>query len=153
MNEADAKQDPRVMAIRADAVVGNGTCTGIDECWDAHELVEALDRDHVLDPIQAVAWAREQEGLVVEQGLNARWGEDRDPQLQTYREFQQAKAEAEDQLRAAEPAPVQGDVCKHGHTRPCNICEFSAEFERVTIEREQFNARRRAWEAKQRGGR
>lgn len=82
-----AKNDSRVLAIRANEKVGRGSCSSIDECWDSSELVEALDAAGITDAAGAVAWALESEGLHLEAGLNARWGEDDDPQLARYREF------------------------------------------------------------------
>lgn len=42
-----ARIDPRVMAVRADHIVGHGTCSVIDECWDDRELQAELDADGV----------------------------------------------------------------------------------------------------------
>jgi hypothetical protein len=83
-----AEKDPRVLAIRGNPKVGNGTCTSIDECWEARQLVEFLDEAKITDPEAAVQWAIEQEGLHLEQGLNARWGEADDPQLKACQDFQ-----------------------------------------------------------------
>ena len=35
----------------------------------------------------AIEWALDQEGLFLEQGLNQRWGEDDDPQLVAWKEW------------------------------------------------------------------
>jgi len=84
----------RVDAIRADALVGRGTCTSIDECFDTEELMEELDRDSITDPAKAVEWARDQEELHLEMGLNQRWGDDDDPQLLAWREFRKARGKS-----------------------------------------------------------
>lgn len=42
-----ARIDPRVMAVRADDVVGRGTCSVVDECWTDEELQAELDADGV----------------------------------------------------------------------------------------------------------
>lgn len=89
----DFKQDPRVIAIRADKLVGRGSCTSIDECYDAVEIVQTLDAKGVETPEGAVAWARELEGLRLEQGLNQRWGEDDDWQLKAHDDFQRRLGE------------------------------------------------------------
>ena len=38
-----ASSDPRVVAVRADAKVGRGTCSTVDECMTDDELVAWLD--------------------------------------------------------------------------------------------------------------
>jgi hypothetical protein len=80
-----------VAAIRADRLVGTGTCTSIDECWEDSELREALSRDGVTTATGAVEWARKAEGLWLEQACNARWGEDDDPQLAGLYAFREAQ--------------------------------------------------------------
>ena len=82
--------DPRVKAIREDALVGSGTCTSTNECYSDEELVRELDRYNILTPRAAVKFAREGEELHLEQGLNCRWGEDDDPQLLAYNKWQEA---------------------------------------------------------------
>jgi len=82
--------DERVEAVRSDALVGRGSCSSIDECYDDSDLVEALDYAGISTPAAAVRWARESEGLHLEDGLNQRWGEDDDPQLLDYMEWQEA---------------------------------------------------------------
>jgi hypothetical protein len=81
--------DPRVAAIRKDERVGWGSCTSIDECWEDAEIVNMLNADKITDPAAAVKWAYELEGLHLEQGLNQRWGDDDDPQLLAWREWQE----------------------------------------------------------------
>lgn len=84
-----AETDPRVAAIRNDRRVGTGSCTSIDECYGDEELIETLDLEDITTPEAALQWALEQEGLFLEQGLNQRWGEDDDPQLLAYQEWQE----------------------------------------------------------------
>jgi len=79
--------DPRVKAVREDALVGRGTCTSIDECHSDEELAEQLDEYNILTPHAAVKWAREGEEMWLERGLNQRWGADDDPQLLMYNEW------------------------------------------------------------------
>lgn len=79
--------DIRVAAIRHDTRVGWGTCTSIDECYDDRDLVNMLDCADILTAEGAVKWAHIMEGLHLEQGLNQRWGEDDDPQLEAWREW------------------------------------------------------------------
>lgn len=73
--------DARVEAIRKDPCVGRGTCTTLDECFSDDELSWKLNEDGVISASAAIQWARNYEGLFTEQALNARWGEDDDPQL------------------------------------------------------------------------
>ena len=87
MTEAEAKMDPRVVAIRADRRVGRGTCSSIDECWEARELVETLDQEGIKVPETAVRWAHEREGLWLEQGANCTSGEPDCPLVAALREW------------------------------------------------------------------
>ena len=75
--------DARIEAIRSDKNVGRGSCTALDECYSDGEIIAALNDAGIplLAVRTAVTWAYEQEGLQREQALNARWGEDDDPQL------------------------------------------------------------------------
>ena len=77
----------RVTAIRNHPRVGRGTCTSVDECWEDREIIEFLDENNITTEEGAIEWALEQEGLFLEQGLNQRWGEDDDPQLAAWREW------------------------------------------------------------------
>jgi len=83
----DESDDPRIVAIRANEIVGRGTCTAIDECYSDQELLDRLNEDDIETPEQAVRWAIEDEGLWLEKGTNQRWGEDDDPQITRYDEF------------------------------------------------------------------
>lgn len=76
-----------VDAIRADKVVGRGTCSSIDECYSDADIMEALRDRGITTIAAAIKWAREGEEMFLEQGLNQRWGEDDDPQLEMYRDF------------------------------------------------------------------
>jgi len=77
----------RVNAIRNHPRVGRGSCTSVDECWDDKEIIEFLDENNITTEEGAIEWALEQEGLFLEQGLNQRWGEDDDPQLIAWQEW------------------------------------------------------------------
>tara|TARA_Y100000310_G_scaffold342693_1_gene446960 strand:+ start:313 stop:561 length:249 start_codon:yes stop_codon:yes gene_type:complete len=77
----------RVTAIRNHSKVGRGTCTSVDECWDDKDIIEFLDDNGIQTEEGAIEWALEQEGLFLEQGLNQRWGEDDDPQLIAWNEW------------------------------------------------------------------
>ncbi len=77
----------RVTAIRNHPKVGRGTCTSVDECWDDKDIIEFLDDNNITTEEGAIEWALDQEGLFLEQGLNQRWGEDNDPQLIAWNEW------------------------------------------------------------------
>jgi len=77
----------RVTAIRNHPKVGEGTCTSVDECWGDEEIIDFLDDNSITTEEGAIEWALEQEGLFLEQGLNQRWGEDDDPQLIEWNEW------------------------------------------------------------------
>lgn len=87
---ATVPMDAMVAAIRGDKLVGRGTCSSIDECMDDADLRRELAMDGCPTVEAALKWARKHEGLFLEQGLNQRWGEDNDPQLKAYREFEAA---------------------------------------------------------------
>ena len=80
----------RVTAIRNHSKVGRGTCTSVDECWDDKDIIEFLDDNGIQTEEGAIEWALEQEGLFLEQGLNQRWGEDDDPQLLAWNEWNES---------------------------------------------------------------
>ena len=80
----------RVTAIRNHSKVGRGTCTSVDECWDDKDIIQFLDENGVQTEEGAIEWALEQEGLFLEQGLNQRWGEDDDPQLLAWNEWNES---------------------------------------------------------------
>ncbi len=87
--------DPRVVAVRADELVGLGTCTSVDEAFEDPELVAHLDGMDVKTPQGAVKEMRDMEELWLEQGLNARWGEEDDPQKVAYDSFIKKRKELE----------------------------------------------------------
>lgn len=88
-------KDIRVTAIRADRLVGRSSASSIQNCWEDGELSAALDAEGIATAEEAIAWARKREGLFLERGLNQRWGEDEDPQLSAYREWQEKLKEEE----------------------------------------------------------
>ena len=85
--------DLRVKAIRDHKLVGRGTCSNIDECYEDDDLTEELDEENIKTPEEAVKWALDAMELFLEQGLNQRWGEDDDPQLIEWKEFKKARKE------------------------------------------------------------
>ena len=78
--------DRLIAAVRADRLVGRGSCSSIDECYEDAELAELLAGCKTEK--EAIATAREAEGLFLEQALNARWGDDDDPQLLAWKRWQ-----------------------------------------------------------------
>lgn len=88
-----ATMQEMVAAIRADKLVGRGSCTSVDECWTDEDLAEYLARDDVTTVEGAVRWARESEGLWLEKAADARWGEDDDPELEELRSFRRRMKE------------------------------------------------------------
>lgn len=92
--ERQAGQDPRVQAIRQHPRLNESSCTTISECFTDVELLDHLVSgarpSQQLTPDQAVLWALDYEGLQVEAALNTRWGEDNDPQLEAYRDWDAA---------------------------------------------------------------
>ena len=79
--------DSRVLAIREHKLIGRGSCTSIDECWEDGEILSWLDENHITTDEGSVEWALSQEGLWLESGLNQRWGADDDPQLLAWQKW------------------------------------------------------------------
>ncbi len=92
-------RDPRVEAIRKDELVGEGTCTTVDEALEDGELLELLDQGKVTTPEAAVEWARDFEGLQKEQATNFRWGEDSDPEGKVLKDWDSARDAADERQR------------------------------------------------------
>ncbi len=82
-----------VAAVRNHPLVGNGTCTSVSECLDDRDLLDFFRREGVTTEKAAVKWAVDYEDMWIEQNLNARWGDDDDPQMQMHREWEKAKKE------------------------------------------------------------
>lgn len=80
--------DKRLKAIRDDVLVGDGSCSVIDECCSDAELIEELNKANITSAMEAINWAHKIEGLYLEQGLNQRWGEMNDSQLLAVREWE-----------------------------------------------------------------
>ena len=51
-------EDPRVQAIRRDPVIGFGTCSVVDECYDDADLIERLDEAGAISNEEAVRYFR-----------------------------------------------------------------------------------------------
>ncbi|MBT7082304.1 MAG: hypothetical protein HN929_12715 [Chloroflexi bacterium] len=82
-----AEKDERVLAIRADALIGNDSCSFIDECLSAADIVDALDKWNILSPRESVKTFIKAQTDQYERGLNARAGNDDDPELIQYNEW------------------------------------------------------------------
>ena len=70
-----SETDKWVQAIREHKLIGNGSCTSIDECWSDGELSEMLIEQGIKSEKAAVRWALEGEGMWHERALNASSGE------------------------------------------------------------------------------
>lgn len=53
-----ALQDLRVAAIRFDSTVGTTTNSIAEDCYTHYELLVALNKDEISDPLAAIEWAR-----------------------------------------------------------------------------------------------
>jgi len=82
-----AREDPRVLAIRADALIGNDSCSFIDECLGAFDIVDALDKWNIFEPRESVKTFIKAQTDQYERGLNARAGNDDDSELIQYNEW------------------------------------------------------------------
>jgi|TARA_Y100000034_G_C6761507_1_gene339195 hypothetical protein len=86
-----AKEDNRVMAIRADTLIGKDSCSFIDECLDAFDIVEELDRLNIESPVEAIKHYIEAQHRQYERGLDARAGNDDDPELIQFNEWRESR--------------------------------------------------------------
>lgn len=96
-------------AIHADPLVGRGSCSVLSECFTDELLAELLALEELATPAAAVLAAHRLEMLYAGQALEARWGEDDDPQLLAYNRLEEqttaARLELEYWNAAAELAP------------------------------------------------
>ena len=76
--------DVRIEAVRNDPCVGRGTCTSTDECFSDDDLTQTLDANGIISAEASIEWARDYEQVWMERRLDARWGEDSDPELKEY---------------------------------------------------------------------
>ena len=60
----EMEMDNRVRAIRADAKIGEGTCTTVSEAWTDEELVAELDTEGITQARKAVTYFRAYERLM-----------------------------------------------------------------------------------------
>jgi hypothetical protein len=82
--------DPRVIAIRENKLVGRGSCTVVDECYDDADIEKWLADDGINTVDGAIQWAIEAHTLFLQMALDARWGEDDDPQLLEWKRWKEA---------------------------------------------------------------
>lgn len=99
--EAVEVKDARLLAIRTNRLVGLGSCSSIDECWEDSEILAELEKEGIVGELLAVSHFLGIEELFLEQGLNQRWGEADDPQLLQYDEFRRAAKEWRDSIPTA----------------------------------------------------
>ncbi len=90
------EQKQIVEKIRADKLVGSGTCSSIDECFEDYELISMLKKKLglIFTAEQAVEWCRDYEEEWLERGLNQREGNDDDWQLVSYNKWKENRREA-----------------------------------------------------------
>lgn len=83
--------DAMVEAVRSHPLVGRGSCSTVDECLTAPELMDILQEAGATTPEAAVNVALDFEGLKLEQATNCRWGADDDDELKNLEEFEAAR--------------------------------------------------------------
>ncbi len=83
-----------VEATRNNKLVGRGSCSLVDNCLNDRELGEHFKLLELGTVEEAVQWCVDYEESTLEQALNARWGEDSDPELIAWRNWQARKEEA-----------------------------------------------------------
>lgn len=62
--------DPRVLAIRADKLVGTGSASMIAECFSDDDLVGDLDRNGIDSVHGAIMWAHDMERCYISRWLD-----------------------------------------------------------------------------------
>ena len=92
MNEQEIIE--AVEATRTNELVGRGTCSIVDNCLTDSELAEHFKLRGFSTVKEAVEWCVDYEESSLEQALNSRWGEDSDPELIAWRNWQARKEEA-----------------------------------------------------------
>jgi hypothetical protein len=81
-----------VDAIRNHPLIGRGSCTTIDECYDANEIWEKFGLPGGYGSIEAaIAAAIKSEDLHMEKALDCRFGDDDDAELKINDEWEAAK--------------------------------------------------------------
>ena len=87
-----------IAAVRADVLVGKGSCASIDECMEDDELWTVLTDYGTSDPTtitQALKRARDSEEMYLENGTNQTSGEPDCPIVAEYRAWKKRRAELE----------------------------------------------------------
>jgi len=87
-------EDARVAAVRANSLIGRGTCSEVDECLSDQEVAKELDDFGITDPAQAVRHFIEMEDISMDRMMDCRWGEDSDPQVAIKASWDARKEEA-----------------------------------------------------------
>ena len=85
-------KDHRVIAIRECPVVGEGSLTSIDECWQDDELIKHMNEDNIHSKRAAKNWAISMESLWIGRCLDCRLGDDDDPELKLWSNFKKKVA-------------------------------------------------------------
>lgn len=81
-----------IAAVRADKLVGRGTCSSLDECFEDDELPAHLGLTQATTPAEAVKAARDSEELYLENGTNQSSGEPDCPIVASYRAWKAERA-------------------------------------------------------------
>jgi len=76
-----------VAAIRSCPLVGRGSCSTIDECFEDSEIIEELVNERIDTTQAAIEWALDFEQIKKEQALNQRFGDDDDWQLKAWQKW------------------------------------------------------------------
>jgi len=89
--EEAAEKDARVIAIRADKLIGNGTYSFVDECLSALNIVEELDATNIKEPVDAIIYFIKAQNCQYERALGTRVGNEDDPELLLYNEWEKKR--------------------------------------------------------------
>jgi hypothetical protein len=91
-----------IEAIRKNKLIGRGSCSSIDECYDDKELWKAFGAPAGNNTLEeAIQAAIDSEDIFVDRMLDCRFGDDDDKELLIKNEWDTAKAEYEAALADA----------------------------------------------------
>jgi hypothetical protein len=114
LKEGEVDYKAMVDAVRSNTLIGRQTCSIASECYSDEDLIEKFKEENLTTPEEAVEWAIDVEGLHKEQALNARWGEDSDPEVKMSAEWKEDlkkyRSKKAEESKVSEDTLVQGNV-------------------------------------------
>lgn len=121
-------------AIRNHKLVGRGSCTVVDECYSDRYIARELETYKVETIDGAIAYAINEQSGFLEAGLNQRFGDEGDPQLVEWKEWQERIAGLETTEPTPEPQPSEAwnnVVEQFSRGYAIEVCTSTRDMERV----------------------